>query len=169
MLNFENIEPKLLAYDRPSPKLIGFLRKHYQLVSYVTQNNNFVVFNEYFQHHNSKKIQNKLRNGLKANTNHRDSRSNFANIGENLIVKSSIGNNIDNSEECSNNNYNGRKNQHLSTNMNSESDKTGQGFSNYFLNQSDTNYYDQIYSKKKLQLLNDFISKNNPSTDEYIK
>ena len=97
MLKFENIDPKLLAYDRPSNKLIGFLRKHYQLVSYVMQNNNFVVFNEYFQHHNSKKIQNKLRSGLKAYTNNVDGRRNFANIGENLIVKSSQSNNIENS------------------------------------------------------------------------
>lgn len=49
MLNFENIKPELIAYDRPSPKFIGFLRKYYNLLNYVPQNNNFVVFNEYFQ------------------------------------------------------------------------------------------------------------------------
>lgn len=48
MLKFENIEPKMLAYDRPSSKFIGFLKKHYQLARYVPQNNNFVIFNEYF-------------------------------------------------------------------------------------------------------------------------
>eukprot|EP00762_Andalucia_godoyi_P002545 ANDGO_02706.mRNA.1 Alpha-tubulin N-acetyltransferase len=37
-----------LAYDRPSPKLISFLARHFGLVSYVPQTNNFVVFKAYF-------------------------------------------------------------------------------------------------------------------------
>lgn len=44
----ERIEPSQIAYDRPSPKLIGFLRKHYNLTNYVPQNNNFVIFNQFF-------------------------------------------------------------------------------------------------------------------------
>jgi hypothetical protein len=48
MLKFENIKPSNLAYDRPSPKLIAFLKKHYSLINFTPQNNNFVVFNEYF-------------------------------------------------------------------------------------------------------------------------
>lgn len=48
MLESENAIPERLAYDRPSPKLIGFLKKHYELVDYVPQNNNYVVFNRYF-------------------------------------------------------------------------------------------------------------------------
>lgn len=49
MLEKENIQPKKLAYDRPSPKLIGFLAKHYNLRHYVKQNNNFVIFDDYFE------------------------------------------------------------------------------------------------------------------------
>eukprot|EP01017_Pseudomicrothorax_dubius_P027149 TRINITY_DN3093_c0_g1_i10.p1 TRINITY_DN3093_c0_g1~~TRINITY_DN3093_c0_g1_i10.p1 ORF type:complete len:158 (-),score=15.65 TRINITY_DN3093_c0_g1_i10:385-858(-) len=49
MLEREGSEPSRIAYDRPSPKLIGFLRKHFNLVNFVPQNNNFVVFNEYFE------------------------------------------------------------------------------------------------------------------------
>lgn len=49
MLLVENSEPHLIAYDRPSPKLIGFLAKHYGLRNYIPQNNNFVIFNEYFE------------------------------------------------------------------------------------------------------------------------
>lgn len=49
MLTSENASPSKLAYDRPSPKLIKFLQKHFGLASYVPQNNNFVVFNEYFK------------------------------------------------------------------------------------------------------------------------
>ena len=48
MLGYEGLEPRKFAYDRPSPKLIGFLRKHYGLTHYVPQNNNFVIFREYF-------------------------------------------------------------------------------------------------------------------------
>ena len=48
MLKDANVRPSALAYDRPSPKLIGFLSKHYDLHEYVPQNNNFVVFNDYF-------------------------------------------------------------------------------------------------------------------------
>lgn len=49
MLSNENfINPGLIAYDRPSPKLISFLAKHYSLTEYTPQNNNYVVFNDYF-------------------------------------------------------------------------------------------------------------------------
>lgn len=47
-LEGEGRDPEKLAYDRPSPKLIGFLRKHYGLVDYLPQANNFVVFKRYF-------------------------------------------------------------------------------------------------------------------------
>ena len=43
-----NIHPCKIAYDRPSPKLVGFLAKHYKLKSYVPQNNNYIVFNAYW-------------------------------------------------------------------------------------------------------------------------
>ena len=43
-----DVRPQHLAYDRPSPKLIAFLSKHYNLRDYAPQNNNYVVFDEYF-------------------------------------------------------------------------------------------------------------------------
>ncbi len=49
MLATEKAVPKSLAYDRPSPKLLGFLRKHYGLTRYVPQNNNYVVYDDYFR------------------------------------------------------------------------------------------------------------------------
>jgi len=48
MLAYEKVNACNIGYDRPSPKLIGFLRKHYQLTNYLPQNNNYVVFKEYF-------------------------------------------------------------------------------------------------------------------------
>ena len=40
--------PHKIGYDRPSPKLLKFLGKHYGLHDYTPQNNNFVVYNAYF-------------------------------------------------------------------------------------------------------------------------
>ena len=48
MLAQMNSQPALIAYDRPSDKLIGFLGKHFNLRSHVKQNNNYVVFDDYY-------------------------------------------------------------------------------------------------------------------------
>ena len=48
MLSKEKIEPRKMGYDRPSPKFLNFLNKYYGLNDYVPQNNNFVVFKDYF-------------------------------------------------------------------------------------------------------------------------
>ena len=48
MLAHMQSKPALIAYDRPSHKLMGFLAKHFNLHSYVPQNNNYVVFDDYF-------------------------------------------------------------------------------------------------------------------------
>jgi hypothetical protein len=53
MLAAQQLCPEQLAYDRPSPKLLSFVRKHYSLSSYVPQSNNFVVFEQHFQHSSS--------------------------------------------------------------------------------------------------------------------
>lgn len=49
MLEYEKVEPRKLGYDRPSFKFLNFLKKYYNLQDYVPQNNNFVVFNDYFK------------------------------------------------------------------------------------------------------------------------
>jgi hypothetical protein len=56
MLAAERLSPEQLAYDRPSPKLLSFVRKHYGLSSYVPQSNNFVVFEQHFQHSSSSEL-----------------------------------------------------------------------------------------------------------------
>jgi len=48
MLAYERTSPNKIAIDRPSPKLISFMRKHYNLSSYIPQNNNYVIYREYF-------------------------------------------------------------------------------------------------------------------------
>eukprot|EP00826_Nyctotherus_ovalis_P048923 TRINITY_DN5824_c0_g1_i1.p1 TRINITY_DN5824_c0_g1~~TRINITY_DN5824_c0_g1_i1.p1 ORF type:complete len:137 (+),score=3.90 TRINITY_DN5824_c0_g1_i1:422-832(+) len=48
MLSTEHVNPAKLAYDRPSDKLYPFLKKYYKLSNYISQNNNFVIFRNYF-------------------------------------------------------------------------------------------------------------------------
>ncbi|XP_030268184.1 alpha-tubulin N-acetyltransferase 1 isoform X2 [Sparus aurata] len=48
MLQHKNVEPVLMAYDRPSPKFLSFLARHYCLTQSVPQVNNFVVFEGFF-------------------------------------------------------------------------------------------------------------------------
>lgn len=47
-LRTEGVQPHQLAYDRPSNKMLNFLRKYYGLKDYISQNNSFVIFNNYF-------------------------------------------------------------------------------------------------------------------------
>uniref|UniRef100_A0A6B2E4U0 Alpha-tubulin N-acetyltransferase n=1 Tax=Phlebotomus kandelakii TaxID=1109342 RepID=A0A6B2E4U0_9DIPT len=54
MLDQENYQPQQLAIDRPSDKLVGFLRKHYSLSKTIPQMNNFVVYEEFFNHNTSR-------------------------------------------------------------------------------------------------------------------
>ena len=48
MLKFEKKIRTVLAYDRPSEKLLSFLNKYFWLNDYISQNNNYVVFDEFF-------------------------------------------------------------------------------------------------------------------------
>ena len=48
MINNENTLPNKIAIDRPSQKLIAFMRKHYNLSDFIPQNNNFVIFRQFF-------------------------------------------------------------------------------------------------------------------------
>ena len=48
MLRCENSTANKIAIDRPSVKSLTFMRKHYGLSDYISQNNNFVVYKQYF-------------------------------------------------------------------------------------------------------------------------
>ena len=50
MLKREGVlHPARIAYDRPSIKMMAFLAKHYGLRDYMSQNNNYVVFRQYWE------------------------------------------------------------------------------------------------------------------------
>jgi alpha-tubulin N-acetyltransferase 1 len=48
MLEVEQKQPSHLAIDRPSQKLLNFMARHYGLQHYVPQNNNYVIYNQFF-------------------------------------------------------------------------------------------------------------------------
>lgn len=48
MISNEKTEPRLIAIDKPSKLCLAFMRRHYDLKDYVIQNNNFVVYNDYW-------------------------------------------------------------------------------------------------------------------------
>jgi GNAT superfamily N-acetyltransferase len=48
MLRTEGVSPNKIAIDRPSSKLVAFMRKHYGLSDFIPQNNNFVVYRQFF-------------------------------------------------------------------------------------------------------------------------
>ena len=49
MLNYEKINPNMLAFDRPTLRLLSFLKKNYGLDNYLTQENNFIIFDKFFE------------------------------------------------------------------------------------------------------------------------
>lgn len=77
MIKHENINPEKIAYDRPSDKLLKFLKKYYNLKNYIPQNNNFVIYEEYFFSENS------CRNYLNNNSNNKNNYDNYDNFYQN--------------------------------------------------------------------------------------
>ena len=106
MLYDENISAEKIAYDRPSIKLLNFLSKYFSLSNYTPQNNNFVVYNEYFNsiinsitskeqeksltsnnNLNNDSYRTVLRGGkiIKIQESKGNSNSNLSNIGERIL------------------------------------------------------------------------------------
>ena len=48
MIAEENSLPNKIAIDRPSFKLLKFMKKYFNLEEYVPQNNNFVIYDDFF-------------------------------------------------------------------------------------------------------------------------
>jgi hypothetical protein len=141
MLINEKIQPNLLAYDRPSPKLLGFLAKHFNLRKFVQQNNNFVVFNDFFQ---TFQRSNNIRKNIPEGS--------LKFLGQQIMNNNPLINGtLTNSQE----------NRNMTT--------PNKLFANYYLNKNETNYYDQIYSKKKINLINDYNLTTPKDSYEYVK
>ena len=257
MLKFEKKIPTELAYDRPSDKLLSFLNKYFGLNNYIPQNNNYVVFYEFFDlisntnnnityDNDTNRAINRLNNynNLRNNNNYRDIENNknyeMQNIrskendfinnrnmrgnnnmnmnydnqnnninnniypnDNNLRYNNNNQNNINENNMNNNNDFNPNFNRTSPPNMNMNSNNINQnnnrtsmsqvgekliynnsfsnnvinkevykypstGFQNYYLNNDASTAYDNIYSKQKINLINDYLSSKKQTEDEYI-
>ena len=99
MLSKEKIEPKKMGFDRPSPKFLNFLNKYYGLNDYVPQNNNYVVFKDYFNDVPLKKDKYDIYNNYNLNNNNKNP------LSQRKLGKLKRGNDSEN-----NNSYNNKTN-----------------------------------------------------------
>ena len=238
MLKFEKKIPTELAYDRPSDKLLNFLNKYFGLNNYIPQNNNYVVFDEFFDlisntnnnitydndtnrainrlNNNYREIENnknyEMQNTLNKRNDYINSRNNRNNMNydnqnnmnpndNNFRYNTNNQNNMmlnDNNNMNNNNDFNPNFNRTSPPNMNNNipqnrtsMSQVGEkliynnsfsnnvvnkdvykhpstGFQNYYLNNDSSTAYDNIYSKQKINLINDYLSSKKQTEDEYI-
>ena len=229
MLKFEKKIPTELAYDRPSPKLLSFHRKYFGLNDFVEQNNNYVVFDEFFSIvpssknnvtydndtnramqnltnlNNNNNYENANNNDLRNNNNY-ENNNNFQDINNNnennaryndkIPPENDFNQNFSRTSPPSQNVYNNNGNNYSNNNSNNSPFRTSMssvgekliynnsfsnnvvnkdvyrhpntGFQNYYLNNPESNAYDNIYSKQKINLINDYLSSKKQTPDEYI-
>ena len=172
MINFEKKNPKEIAYDKPSDKFLNFLQKYFNLVNFIQQNNNYVVFDEFFNYiANNLTYDNSTNRAIRAipnndnninisnNNNYQQSNFNLSksqnfnnpnlvNVGQNLIYNNSFDNKVINKEVYKN---------------------PVTGFQQYYLTGGDTVTYDNIYSKRKINLINDYLSSFKKDENQYLK
>jgi hypothetical protein len=111
------------------------------------QNNTNNILEDNFNNNFSKTSpisQNLYNNGNNYQNNNRTSMSS---VGEKLIYNNSFSNNVVNKDVY----------RHPTT-----------GFQNYYLNNPESNAYDNIYSKQKINMINDYLSSRKQSQDEFI-
>ena len=88
MLSKEKIEPRKMGFDRPSPKFLNFLNKYYDLNDYVPQNNNYVVFKDYFKDVPAKRDKYDIYNNYNYNS---DAKNNYNNYYRNIPSQRKLG------------------------------------------------------------------------------
>jgi hypothetical protein len=94
MLSKERIEARKMGFDRPSPKFINFLNKYYGLNDYVPQNNNYVVFKDYFIDEPQKKDKYDIynnNNNYSYNNSNNNSYNNSGSKNRNILSQRKLG------------------------------------------------------------------------------
>ena len=231
MLKFEKKIPTELAYDRPSEKLLSFLNKYFGLNDYISQNNNYVVFDEFFDlisnsknnitydndtnrainrlnnYNNYRDIENNKNyemndynynrnirgNNMNMNMNYENQNNNDNNMiqnennfryNNNTNQNNVMPNEMNNNNNELNNNFNRTTPSINNNNINNNRTSMSQvgekliynntfnnnvvnkevykhpltGFQNYYLNNDASTAYDNIYSRQKINLINDYLS-----------
>ena len=106
MLSREKTQARKLGIDRPSSKFLNFLEKYYGLKDYVPQNNNFVVFKDYFIDEPQKRDKYDIydyNSNSKSNFNNYDYNNNNNIYSKNILTQRKLGK-FNNNENISNNN-----------------------------------------------------------------
>ena len=105
MLSREKTQARKLGIDRPISKFLNFLEKYYGLKDYVPQNNNFVVFKDYFIDEPQKRDKYDIyayNSNSKSNFNNYDYNNNNI-YSKNILTQRKLGK-FNNNENISNNN-----------------------------------------------------------------
>ena len=219
MLDYENIHPGLLAYDRPTLRLLSFLKKNYGLDKYTTQNNNFIIFDNFFNpeaipyndtefDNDTNRVIQSLRtpqylnanyseNNLKRYNSNKSYRGNLSRSLQSQDLNSGFYNNYNREKNRDNNgneeynNYNRTNNVPKNGNYPMTMSPVGKqlvynndytnnvvnkdvyknpntGFQKYYLNKEDSLAYENIYSPKKINLINDYMSSKKQNQYDFI-
>ena len=219
MLNHEKIDPSVIAYDRPTLRLLSFLKKNYRLDNYITQNNSFIVFDNFFlsdsipyqdtefDNDTHRVIQNLntpqyINNSKYPDNSFRRYTSESKIYKDNNLSRSSprinFNNNRYNEQNNRENNYNNNDVYNKNYNMTEDNShpramspigkqliysndftnnvvnkdvykNPNKGFQKYYLNKEDSLAYDNIYSKKKMNLINDYMASKRRTPDQFIQ
>jgi hypothetical protein len=141
MISKEKILPRKLGIDRPSIKFLNFLQKYYGLKDYVPQNNNFVVFKDYFIDEPQKRDKYDIYNhnynynntsNKKDNYNYNNYNNYNSNSKNNILTQRKLGkyNQINNNNE--NISYNNSKNYEESNQKEKDKDFTTRIYREYY-------------------------------------
>ena len=183
MLNYKNVSPGELAYDRPTLKFLSFLKKNYGLEDYITQENNFTIFSEFFNYekikNNETQYDNDTHRVIQNLTSPKNINSLNYNISDNnnsnnnkFMLDKEVLNNINDNNVRKSPNY--KKNISMTETNNSQRNSMSPIgkqliYSNDFKNkdllknkigQNRYNNYNNNYSMQKINLNNDYM--NNP-------
>ena len=150
MLLKEKIEPRKLGIDRPSIKFLNFLQKYYGLKDYVPQNNNFVVFKDYFTDEPQKRDKYDIYNhNYNYNSTKKDNYNyNYnSNSKNNILTQRKLGkfNQINNNENIS---YNNSKNYEEPNQKEKDKDFTTRIYREYY-NKPNEDVYQKENEQKK--------------------
>ena len=182
MLKNENVEPRKLAIDRPSSKFLSFMKKYYNLANFVPQNNNYVLFKDYFNDNSNKKISNvnkyypydhnKIANKIYTenvynNYNNYNYNLNNNNNNNNYNLNNNNNNNIDNNIATYENNYKIFQNYSKLANRPLSHNNEIHNFNinnnnNYNVPLQQQINNNNIYTKTNYQNLENYINENEP-------
>jgi len=158
MISREKVLPRKLGIDRPSIKFLNFLQKYYGLKDYVPQNNNFVVFKDYFTDEPQKRDKYDIYNhNYNYNSTKKDNYNyNYnSNSKNNILTQRKLGkfNQINNNENIS---YNNSKNYEEPNQKEKDKDFTTRIYREYYNKPNEEVYQKENEQKKEKEDENEY-------------